>query len=345
MNRDLVFDHALNAAVDDTRGTQYRAFEGGTLKDLDRMLERWTGAGLITADQARAVRAAEKQDGRASGAIPVLAEVIAYVGAIFALSAVAFIASRMWSNLAVGGQLGLIALATGLLWAGAWWMRGSRNPVGQRLVSVLWFLSAGGMGWLADTAATDLWDLEDGYALIIGLALSLYAGLLYLYRQTSLQQIAVAVGIGFLCGGLSDIAGGDDWFGLFLWVAGVGWIALTRVGVLTPGRTGFALGAVGTLTGSQAVVFEFFESPAGWGLALGLFSAAALLYLSVSFAEMVLLGFGIVGLFIFLVQIIEEYLADGLGAPLALLVAGVALLLVALVAVRLKDRAKTEGVV
>ncbi|MGH2818150.1 MAG: DUF2157 domain-containing protein [Actinomycetota bacterium] len=315
------------------------------MNDLDRRLERWTDAGLITADQARAIRAAEQQDGRVSGAIPVFAEVIAYVGAILALSAVAFIASQMWSNLAIGEKLGLIALATSLLWAGGWWMRGSRNPVGQRLVSVLWFLSAGGMGWLADTAATDLWDLEDGYALIIGLALSLYASLLYLYRQTSLQQIAVAGGVGFLCGGFSDIAGGDDWFGLLLWLAGAGWIALARVGVLTPGRTGFALGAVGTMAGAEVVVFEFFESPAGWGLALGLISAAALLYLSVSFAEKVLLGFGTVGLFIFLIQIIEEYLADGVGGPVALLVAGIALLLVALLAVRLKDRAKTGDVV
>ena len=90
------------------------------------------------------------------------------------------------------------------------------------------------------------------------------------------------------------------------------------------------------------MVLEFFENPEGWGQALGLLSAAALLYLSVSFGEIVLLGFGAAGLFIFLVQIIEQYLADGLGGPLALLVVGVALLLVALVVVRLKDRAKMD---
>lgn len=314
------------------------------MKDLDRMLERWTDADLITPDQAQAIRAAEMRAGSTSSAVPALAEVIAYVGAIFALSAVGFIASRVWAKLAVGEQLGMVALATGVLWAGGWWMRGGRNPVRDRLVSVLWFLSAGGIGWFADIAATDLWDVEDGYALIIGLALTLYAGLLYLYRRTSLQQIAVAGGVGFLCGGLSDIAGGDSWFGLFLWIAGVGWIVLARVGVVTPERTGFALGAVGALTGAQAVALQFFENPNGWGLALGLLSAAALLYLSVLFAEMVLLGLGAVGLFIFIVQIIEEYLADGLGAPLALLVAGIALLAVALVAVRLKDRTKMGDV-
>ncbi|MGH2699460.1 MAG: DUF2157 domain-containing protein [Actinomycetota bacterium] len=314
------------------------------LNDLDRMLERWTGAGLITADQARAIRAAEKRDERASGGIPVLAEVLAYVGAVFALSAVVFIGSQVWADLAVGAQLGLIALATAALWAGGWWMRSGPHPVRQRLGSVLWFLSAGGTGWLADVVATDLWDLDDGYGLIIGLALSLYAGLLYRYRRTSLQQIALAGGVGFICGGLSDLAGGGDWFGLLLWVAGVGWITLTRVGVLTPRRTGFALGAVGVLGGAQALAFGFFESPDGWGLALGLISAAMLLYLSVSFAAVVLLGFGIAGLLIFLVQIIDQYLADSLGGPVALLVAGIALLLVALLAVRLKDRTNMSDV-
>ncbi|MDQ3661866.1 MAG: DUF2157 domain-containing protein [Actinomycetota bacterium] len=315
------------------------------MNDLDRMLERWTGAGLLTSEQARAIRAAENRSGRASPAIPALAEVIAYVGAILILSAGAFIASRIWSDLAVGAQLGILALTTGVLWAGGWWMRNDHNPVRHRLVTVLWFLSAGGMGWLADVAASELWDLENGYALIIGLTLSLYAGLLYLYRRTSLQQIAVAGGVVFLCGGLSDIAGGDDWFGLLLWAAGAGWIALTRAGVLTPRRTGFALSAAGVLAGSEAVVIvNFFESPDRWGLALGLISSAALLYLSVSFAAMVLLGFGIAGLFLFLLQIIEEYLGDGLGGPLALLIAGIALLLIAILTVRLKERVKMSEV-
>jgi len=85
------------------------------------------------------------------------------------------------------------------------------------------------------------------------------------------------------------------------------------------------------------------ESPDAFGLILGLASAAALLYLSVSLSEMVLLGFGTVGLFVFVLHLIDEYLADGLGGPLALLIAGIALLLVALMAVRLKDRAKSLG--
>jgi hypothetical protein len=312
------------------------------LSDLDRMLERWTAAGLITADQARAIRATEKREGHTSRAIPSIAEVIAYVGAIFALSSVAFIASRVWEDLAVGAQLGLLALATGVFWVGGWWIQEADSPVRERLATVLWFISAGGLGWFADVIASDVWDVDNGYALIIGLALSLYAGLLYNYRRSSLQQIALAGGVGFVCAGLSDVAGGDDWFGLLLWLAGAGWIALTRAGLLIPRRTGLALGAVGVLVGSEAIALNFFDRPDAFGLILGLASAAALLYLSVSLSEMVLLGFGTIGLFVFVLHIIGEYL-DGFGGPVALLIAGIALLLVSLMAVRLKDRAKPEA--
>jgi hypothetical protein len=308
--------------------------------DLDRMLERWTGAGLITLEQARAIRSFEKRD-PASRTVPSLAEVIAYAGAVCVLGAVAVIASRMWPSLTEMAQLALLTVATGLLWGGGWWARSDPNPVLQRLATFLWFLSAGGVGWVADVVATDLWDLENGYALLIGLSTSLYAGLLYLFRRTSLQQIALFCGVGFLCAGASDVAGGNDWFGLLLWVAGAVWIALTCVGILTPRRTAFVLGALGVLGGAEAVVIDFFETPEGWGLALGLISSAALLYLSVTLGQMVLLGFGTGGLFLFLVQLIGEYLAAGLGGPLTLLVAGVALLGIALVTVRLKDRVAT----
>ena len=312
----------------------------GPVGDLDRMLERWMRAGLITTGQARAIRAAEAREGGTTRAVPLVAEVIAYVGAILALSAVAFIASRIWPNLGAGAQLGLLAVATALLGAGGWWIREGRSPVLSRLASVLWFLSAAAMGWLADVLATRLLGFEDGYGLVIGMALLLYAGLLYLYRRSSLQQMAVAGGLVFACGGVSDIAGGDDWFGLLLWTAGAAWIALTRAGVLTPRRTAFALGAAAVLVGAEAIVLEFLEPPEGWGLALGLISAAALLYMSVTFGEMVLLGFGTGGLFVFSIQIVEEYLGEGLGGPLALFVSGIALLIVALVTLRLRNRLK-----
>jgi hypothetical protein len=79
---------------------------------------------------------------------------------------------------------------------------------------------------------------------------------------------------------------------------------------------------VGVLAGAEAIAINFFESPDAFGLILGLASAVVLLYLSVRLSEMVLFGFGTVGLFVFVLHFIGEYLADGLGGPAALLIAG-----------------------
>lgn len=313
------------------------------MDDLERMLQRWLSAGFITQAQADAIRASEERQADSSRSVPILAEVIAYVGAIFVLSAATFVGSQVWTDLRSGAQLLIVVLATGVLWAGGWLMRSGRHPMIQRLVSVLWFFSAGGLAWTADLIATDTLDIEDGYGLVIGAPLVLYSGLLYVCRRTPLQQVALAFSLALICAGLSDLAGGDDWFGLLLWLLGVGWIVLTRSDRMTPRRTGYVLGAVGLLVGSQAVALEFLESTEAEGIVLGLVSAGALLYLSVAFGEMVLLGLGIAGLFLFLAQAMGEYLGDGLGAPVALFVAGIVLLFVALLSVRLKQRVEDSA--
>ncbi|MDQ3618853.1 MAG: DUF2157 domain-containing protein [Actinomycetota bacterium] len=313
------------------------------MDDLERRLQRWLSAGLISESQADAIRASEEREANSSRSVPILAEVIAYIGAIFVLSAATFVASQVWTDLRSGAQLVVVVLATGVLWAGGWLLRTGRHPMTQRLVSVLWFLSAGGLAWTADLIATGLLDIEDGYGLVIGVPLSLYTGLLFVYRRTPLQQVALASSLGLICAGLSDLAGGDDLFGLLLWLVGVGWIVLTRAGRMTPLRTGYVLGAVGLLVGSQAVALKFLETTEAEGIVLGLISAGALLYLSVAFGEMVLLGFGIAGLFLFLAQAIGEYLGDGLGGPVALFVAGIILLMVALLSLRLKQRVEVSA--
>ena len=88
---------------------------------------------------------------------------------------------------------------------------------------------------------------------------------------------------------------------------------------------------------------EFFDNLDGWGLALGVISVGALLYLSVSAGEIVLPALGVGGLFLFLLQIVGEYLTEGLGGPLTLFVAGVLLLSLGLVSIRLKSRIGTSS--
>jgi hypothetical protein len=320
-----------------------RVLEDG-LKKLDERLERWARDGLITIEQARAIQKAEEERERtaARGSTPALTEVVAYAGAICLLSGASVIASRIWPRFGVVQQLLLLGGGTILLWAGGWWIRADPRPALQRLATGLWFLSVGGVGWFAAALSDHLLEQVESNSLIVGVSTSLYGGALFLTRRTSLQQIGVAGGVAYLCAGVSDLGSGEDTLGILLWIAGAMWIALTRANLLTPRRTGFVLGALGVLGGSEALAIEFFEATDWWGLALGVLSSAALLYLSVVFREMVLLGFGTAGLFVFLIQIISEYLADGLGGPLSFFVAGTLLLVIALVTARLRNRVATQ---
>ena len=312
------------------------------MKDLDEMLERWAHDGLITFEQARAIEEVETKRTVRAGSTPALAEVVAYAGAMCLLSGAFVIASRIWPGFSEVQQLLLLGLGTILLWAGGWWIRKDSRPALQRLATGLWFLSVGGAGWLATEVADHLLD-HDGNSLFVGISTSLYAGALYLKRRTSLQQIALAAGVAHLCAGLSAGLGQEtDWLGAFLWIGGAAWIVLAHAEILTPRRTAYAMGALGMLAGSEAIAIEFFESAEWWGLALGLISSAILLYLSIALREMMLLGFGTAGLFVFLIQVIGEYLADGLGGPLSFFLAGMLLLILALVTMRLRNRVATH---
>jgi hypothetical protein len=310
------------------------------VEQLDGMLERWTAEGIITPDQARDIREHELRQSGSARAGPAVAEVIGYVGAACALAAIGLVASRIWPDLGLPAKIGLLVAVTGLLGAAGTWAHRTGEGVSGRLASVLWFGSAAALAWLADVVFNQGLELDEGRFgwLLVGGASTLYAALLYAKRRSSPQLLALAGAVVMLCAGVSDALGGHEQFGGPLWLTGAAWIGLTRRGLLVPLRAAYGLGAAAVLVGAELQAAEFFVGPQGWALALGLASAAALVSLSVAFRQMVLLGFGAVGLFAFLAQITEEYLADSLGGPLALLATGICLLLVALLAARLARR-------
>jgi hypothetical protein len=195
-----------------------------------------------------------------------------------------------------------------------------------------------GAGFLADVVASDALDIETGLSIAIGIAMTSLAAALWLLRRTAPQLVGVFAGLAFLIAGISDVLGGDDAFGILLWVVGVIALISARLEFILPERTAYALSSIAVLIGAQWAAFEFFSDTQGWGLALGLASALALQGLSVARASLVLLSLGSAGVLMFVPQIVDEYFGDNIGGTTALLVSGVALLAVALVAVRLRDR-------
>jgi hypothetical protein len=305
--------------------------------ELDQMLRRWEASGIITAAQAENIRRHETS-ARPKQRIPLVAEALGYLGTALVLSAAIALAAQLWSDLTVAVRIALLLAVTALLLLAGWSIRNSVEPAFRRLASFLWLAAVAGAGYLADTVATDALDIETGFSLPIGAAMTSLAAALWWLRRTAPQLVGVFAGIAFLIAGISDVLGGDEAFGILLWGVGVVALISARLDLISPERTGYALSSIAVLLGAQWVAFEFFSDTHGWGLALGLASALALQGLSVAWRSLVLLAFGSAGVLLFVPQIVDEYFGDTIGGTTALLVSGVALLAVALVAVRLRDR-------
>lgn len=304
---------------------------------LDQMLRRWEASGIITAAQAEEIRRHETS-ARPKPRIPLIAEALGYLGTALVLSAALALAAQLWSDLPIAVRIAVLLAVTALLILAGWSIRNSVEPAVRRLASFLWLAAVAGAGFLADVVASDALDIETGFSIAIGIAMTSLAAALWLVRRTAPQLVGVFAGLAFLIAGISDILGGDDAFGILLWVVGVIALISARLEFISPERTAYALSSIAVLVGAQWAAFEFFSDTQGWGLALGLASALALQGLSVAWRSLVLLALGSAGVLMFVPQIVDEYFGDDIGGTTALLVSGVALLAVALVAVRLRDR-------
>ncbi len=307
------------------------------MDELERMLRRWESSGIITAAEVDNIRRHETATSP-KPRIPLVAEALGYLGTALVLSAAIALAAQYWSELSVAVRIAALLVVTALLLLAGWSIRDSSEPAFRRLASFLWLAAVAGAGYLADVIATDALDIDTGFPIPIGIVMSLLAAVLWLQRKSAPQLIGLFAGIAFLIAGISDVLGGNDAFGILLWVVGIIALVVARRGLISPERTAHALSSIGVLVGTQLAAVELFADTQGWALVLGLASALALQGLSVAWRSLVLLAFGSAGVLLFLPQIVDEYLGDAVGGTAALLVAGGALLTVALLAVRLRDR-------
>ncbi|HYO45064.1 MAG TPA: DUF2157 domain-containing protein, partial [Gemmatimonadota bacterium] len=306
--------------------------------DLEQRLERWVESSLIAPEQAAAILAAEGESGAGEEPGPSLAATaLGYLGASVALVGGVVAASREWSEMAIEARLALAGGATLLLLVAGFFARRRDHPALRSLDGFLWFLSAAGAAFTAGLVGHDVLEVETRtISLLAGLAAVVWSVPLCRIRPGPLLEIAVVAGLAvFLEAVLAHLPGSpDELHGLPLWGLGAVLALLGWGRLLVRGRGSFALAGVLVLLGAQILSF-------GWrpaGLALGIGTAVALLAASVLLRSMVHLGFGAAGVLLFLPQIVFEYLGDTLGAPLALLVCGVALLAGAFVTARLGGR-------
>ncbi|MBT8240812.1 MAG: hypothetical protein KJN63_06250, partial [Acidimicrobiia bacterium] len=265
---------------------------------------------------------------------------LGYLGGALAVIAVLILAEEFWADLELWGRLALLGIVTlGLLIAG-WVLRDSPLEAVRRLAGFLWLFAAVGVAFTFGILSADGFDSSpEGAALVGSLAAIVFGFVLWRLRTESLQQLALfAAIVATLISMVGVFEWPDEMWGLSMWAAGTAWLFLTWGMVIRPETTGYALGSVAALFGVQMLAFE----GDGWPLLLGVVLAGALIVTSVTLRQIVLLALGAAGVFIFVPQVVFHFFGDSLGAPVALLLSGAALIGGAVALARLMGEIKED---
>jgi hypothetical protein len=314
---------------------------GPGLGTLAGDLSRWTGAGLITAEQADAIAGFERSAG--AGAVggerrvSLLAEALGYVGVVLALAGAAVGLAQGWDDLPVWARLAIPAAVTGLLLVGGFLLRKAEEPAFRRLMSVLWVLAVGGLAWTLAVLGIEVIDWDSAVtgepiALMTAGGCTVLAGVLYLLRRHGLQQAALLASLhGLVVSSLLVALPDTDppmwWFAVAVWLLGLSWAALGWRGIVEPGWLAVSLGCVGAVVGPAFGLGDY-----EWLLAPALLTSAALMTVSVPTRQTPLLALGTLGAFGYITWAVVTYFGDSLGVPVALVIVGAVFLALAVLA-------------
>ena len=215
------------------------------------------------------------EGGQRQGRISLLTEVVAYIGVILLLSGGVAAVGQQWNHFSAWGHVAAFAGAAAFLFLVGFMLRGVREPAIQRLVSVLWFLSAacvaGAAGYLVHGVILSAAGPDGGAtALSVGLAASLYAAALWLARRSAPQDLALFAGLIILiCGIVAVAANGHTDAALLadalaLWGFGLAWAWLGWRRYIEPMWLTVPLGALLALVAPSVALDSY-----GWMYATG----------------------------------------------------------------------------
>jgi hypothetical protein len=196
---------------------------------------------------------------------------------------------------------------------------------------VLWLASTGALVWCVMTLVLDGFDVDDRWPLMwAGATATVYAGALYFQRPSGLQQLA-------FFGSLMLLGGGTFFehasaYGIAVWALGIAWILLGWRGRLAEQPTALTIGTIGALVGSMIAPADLPDV----GRWLGVATAVGLIGAAVALRSTPMLALAAIGLFQSTIGTVQYYFGGGIGAAIGLLIAGVLILVLAVVVARFK---------
>jgi hypothetical protein len=343
--------------------------------DISRqLLSRWVAAGIISPDQAEAiwrleadktrdpapVTAEAPSPGQATSPrqapspqaalpearrIPALAEVLGYAGGSLALGALVALTATYWGRIGTPGRLALSGAVAAICLASGWWLSSNVAPRAKRLGSFVLFIGVAVAGCFVGFAvAGSTTGVEAPLAAAAGAAFICGLAVWWKHR-TSLQLIAVTVALVVFVPAAGFMWSYDSHLGASIWgcgylILGALWCVLAQIGRLMPTETAWALGSLALLSGPQVLALQNHDwaEDSGAYLLLGGAVSLALLAVAVRLGRWPPLALGAAGIVVFTPQILYRWFGDAMGVPIVLLIAGLLLLAMSAVVIRLRTR-------
>ena len=301
--------------------------------DLNHQLEEWVGDGIITTEQAEMMRRSvahsdlPAEEVASGGRIPIITEILGYVGAALAIWAVFFLVSEFWSNLTDWAQASLFAALALALFVAGTTLRDATEDALSRLSGVLWAGSVIALGGTLFTIFDPIAKFEPEVVWsLIGAIAAVVAGAMYRWKPSVAQHVVLFAAV--LTTLVSLLALGPEaeifFFGLVVWGYGLVWILVTRSGVLQPLGTGMLLGTLAMLIGAQLTVDD--GAMATVGTLLGLATAGLLAGAGVMLKEKFTIILGGIGIFWFVPQAMFHFFGEAMGGMFGLFVSGLLLI-------------------
>jgi hypothetical protein len=305
------------------------------LDALEEHLARWVSDGVVTAAEAEAIRAEE----RALTPAPTersarVTESLGYLGGLLVVVASLLLVGRVWSDLGVGARLGVVGGAAVLLLGGGAALPAARSAASERVRSVLWAMATATTAFFVGLLGYEVLDVRGAdLGLTVASASAVLAAVLWFRLRAFLQQAACFVALaGTAAAALlelpTDGANRPSVAGLGIFGVGAVWNVLALRDRLQHRSAALALGSAGTVLAAVMV------ANSGWGHFVALAIVLTLAAAGVVVSQTVVLAAGALGILLVLPPVVNDWFPGAVAAPLALLVSGALLVLVALRALR-----------
>jgi hypothetical protein len=282
----------------------------------------------------RGEAARERESTRQRRSISLLTETLAYLGAILVLTGGGVAVGQAWRDISALGRVSIFATTALLFLAAGLTVVQVSEPAIQRLISVVWLVSAGCVGAAAGMAAGGMAGSAGPVAVLVaGFAAAAYSAILWLARRRELQLVAMFTGITLAVGAsLITIAGSEGprlAIALGLWAMGVGWV-IVGWQYPEPLWSTVPLAIAITLIAPSIAVWQH-----GWVYVIGIGTAGVAMVVAVSHRRTALLAAGTLALFGYVTSAVVRYFHASLGLPATLAASGVLLLAFAVVMARI----------